>query len=186
MRGDQEIKPLIYNAFAQADINLTKSTLLTAASSANFIEYQVYDMMAKTQTHVNASSYKRFTPIITPRVGINQVIKGLFSVYANLSTGFSPPSTSQILITEFGQVNLDLKPETGISYEIGSKGDLFKKVLNYEIAGYLMDVTNKLITQNFVQAEVHQHIRLLQMQVKYAIKVSKQKYLMHTYPKNQR
>ena len=150
LRGDQEIKPLTYNVFGQVDIGITNSTLLTAATSANFIEYQVYDMMAKTSTHVNATGYKRFDPIITPRIAINQVINGMFSVYASVSTGFTPPSTSQVLITQLGKVNLDLKPETALSYEIGSKGSLLKNTLSYEIAGYLMDVTNKLVTQNFV------------------------------------
>jgi iron complex outermembrane recepter protein len=113
------------------------------------VEYNVSDMIAGSPTHVNASGYKRFTPVIAPRVAINQIIKGLFSVYASVSTGFTPPSTSQVLITQLGKVNLDLKPETAISYELGTKGDLLDKKLSYEVAAYLMNVNDKLVTQNF-------------------------------------
>ena len=150
LRGDQEIKPLSYNLFGQVDVDVTKTTLFTAGASLNFLEYTVNDMIAGSSSHVNMSGYKRFTPVVTPRVAINQIIKGMFSVYASVSTGFTPPSTSQVLITQLGKVNLDLKPETAISYELGSKGDLFNKTLNYEVAAYLMDVKNKLVTQNFV------------------------------------
>ena len=150
--GDQEIKPLAYNVFGQADINITRNTLLTGGLSANFVEYQVNDMVAQSPMHVNASGYKRFTPIITPRVAINQVIKGMFSLYASVSTGYTPPGTGQVLITSLGKVNLDLKPETALSFEFGSKGDLLKKALNYEIAIYQMDVKDKLVSQTFPAA----------------------------------
>ncbi|MCE1165185.1 MAG: TonB-dependent receptor, partial [Bacteroidetes bacterium] len=150
LRGDQEIKPMTYNMFGQVDLDITKTTLFTAGASLNFVEYSVTDMMAGTPTHVNMTGYRKFDPIVTPRVAINQIIKGLFSVYASVSTGFTPPSTSQVLITQLGKVNLDLKSETAVSYEIGTKGDLFDKKLSYEIAGYLMNVSNKLVTQNFV------------------------------------
>jgi iron complex outermembrane receptor protein len=153
LRGDQEIKPMMYNVFGQADVNITKSTLLTAGTSVNFVEYTVTDMVAADTSHahphVNASGYKRFSPIITPRVAINQVIKGMFSLYASVSTGFTPPSTGQVLITQLGQVNLDLKPETAVSFEFGSKGELLKKALNYELAIYQMDVKDKLVSQSF-------------------------------------
>lgn len=152
LRGDQEIKPLAYNVFGQADINITKTTLLTGGVSANFVEYQVYDMIAQSTTHTNATGYKRFKPIITPRVAINQIFKDMISVYASVSTGFAPPSTSQVLITALGKVNLDLKPETATSFEFGTKGNLLKKALNYEIAAYQMDVKDKLVTQNFAAA----------------------------------
>ena len=150
LRGDQEIKPLSYNMFGQVDIDITKSTLFTTGASINFVEYSVSDMIAGSSSHVNQSGYKRFDPVITPRVAINQIINGLFSVYASFSTGFAPPSTGQVLITQLGQVNLDLKPEYAASIELGTKGDLFNKALSYEIAAYQMDVTDKLVSQNFV------------------------------------
>jgi iron complex outermembrane recepter protein len=150
LKGDQEIKPLAYNVFGQADLDITKTTLFTTGASINFVEYSVNDMIAGSSSHVNMSGFKKFTPIITPRVAINQIIKGMVSIYASVSTGFTPPSTSQVLITQLGKVNYDVKPETATSFEIGTKGDLFDKKLSYEVAAYQMDVTDKLVTQNFV------------------------------------
>lgn len=152
LRGDQEIKPMMYNVFGQADVNITKTTLLTVGSSINFIEYTVNDMMAQSPSHVNMSGYKRFDPIITPRVAINQTINDMVSFYGSLSTGYSPPSTSQVLITQLGKVNYNLKPEHALSIEFGSKGSLLDRNLNYQLAAFQMNVTDKLVTQNFAAA----------------------------------
>jgi iron complex outermembrane receptor protein len=150
LRGDQEIKPLSYNVFGQVDVDVTKTTMVTAGASLNFLEYSVSDMIAGSSSHVNMSGFKKFTPVVTPRIAINQIINGMFSVYASVSTGFTPPSTSQVLITQLGKVNYDLNPEKATSFEIGTKGDLLNKTLSYEVAAYQMDVTDKLVTQNFV------------------------------------
>ncbi|HEX2787427.1 MAG TPA: TonB-dependent receptor [Ignavibacteria bacterium] len=152
LRGDQEIKPMTYNVFGQADVNITPTTLFTVGSSINFIEYTVNDMIAQSSTHVNMSGYKRFDPIITPRVAINQTINDMVSFYGSLSTGYSPPSTSQVLITQLGKVNYNLEPEKALSIEFGSKGSLLNRNLNYQLAAFQMNVTNKLVTQNFAAA----------------------------------
>ncbi len=110
------------------------------------------DLIAQSSSHKNATSYRRFDPVITPRVAINQVINGMFSVYGSFSTGFTPPSTSQVLMTQLGKVNLDLKPENATSIEVRSKGSLLKNALSYEVARYFIDVKDKLVTQNFAAA----------------------------------
>jgi iron complex outermembrane receptor protein len=140
--------------FAQAEVNVTPSTLITAGASLNFIQYVITDMRATTTTpvYLNQSGSKTFTPILTPRLAVTQKITDEISAYASFSQGFSPPGTNQIIITQIGQVNLDLMPEMATSYEIGSKGSLFNKALNYEIAYFMMPVTNKLVPQNFPAA----------------------------------
>ncbi len=152
LRGNQEIKPMTYNVFGQAEANITKTTLLTVGASINFIEYTVTDMIAQSSSHVNMSGYKKFDPIVAPRIAINQTFKDMVSFYGSFSTGFSPPSTNQILIPALGTVNYNLVPEKGISYELGSKGSLVDKTLNYELAVFLMNVKDKLVTQNFAAA----------------------------------
>lgn len=152
LRGDQIIKPMMYNVFGQADANITRTTMLTVGASINFIEYAVNDMVAASSSHVNMSGYKRFNPIVAPRIAVNQTYKDIMSFYGSFSTGFSPPTTSQILIPQLGTVNYNLVPEKGISYELGTKGSLVNKSLNYELDVFLMNVKDKLVTQNFAAA----------------------------------
>mgnify|MGYP000113649230 FL=1 len=154
LRSDLEVQALQYSAFAQAEVNITPTTLVTAGASLNFIEYTITDMRATTTTpaYLNQSGYKRFTPLITPRVAVTQKVTDEISAYASVSQGYSPPGTNQIVITQIGQVNLDLMPETATSYEIGSKGSVLNKALTYEVAYFIMPVTNKLIPQNFPAA----------------------------------
>jgi len=151
LRADQEVKPQQSNVFAEANVNLTKSTTFTVGASYNMINYDIADMRASTTTplYVNATVNKKFDGVFTPRVAINQIINDNMSVYASVSRGYSPPSTGQVVITSLGTVNADLKPELATSYEVGTKGSLLKNRLSYELAGYWMDVTDKLVSQNF-------------------------------------
>jgi iron complex outermembrane receptor protein len=147
MRSDFEIKPMTYNGFLQTEFNFTKSTLFILGGSINFIEYGITDNIAASPTHFNASGYKVFDPIFTPRVSVNQKLTENISAYATFSQGYAPPGTGQVVIAEIGQVNTELKPEIATNYEVGTKGSLLKEALNYQIAAYQMDVKDKLVPQ---------------------------------------
>jgi iron complex outermembrane receptor protein len=149
IKSDLQIRPMVYSAFAQAELNITPSTLLTAGASLNVAEYGISDYVAASATHVSTSGDKTFTPFVTPRIALNQIISDKVSLYASMSEGYSAPGTNQVVISQTGVVNKDLKPEIGTSYEIGTKGNLLSKRLNYELALFSMDVTNKLVSENF-------------------------------------
>jgi len=152
LSSDQEVQPQMYSVFAQADIKFASRTTLTLGASENFTEYFVKDMRlsgANGRNYSKAGYYLRFTPAFTPRIGINQLITNDISVYANLSKGYAPPLTSDIVITALNLVQTDLKPEEATSYEIGSKGRLFKKRLSYELAVYTMDIKNKFVVPSY-------------------------------------
>jgi iron complex outermembrane receptor protein len=70
------------------------------------------------------------------------------SVYADVSRGYTPPATANVVIAATGQVNRDLKPESAMQYEIGTKGDLFNRKLSYQLAFFDLDVHNKFVSQN--------------------------------------
>lgn len=149
LTADMEIKPTSYNTFAQAEVNISNSTMLMLGASLNFLEYYVKDMKPATLTYVNASGLKRFDPVVTPRIAVRQMINPYISVYASYSEGYQPPATNQVVITQLGTVNYDLKPERARSFEIGSKGNILKHALNYELSLFSMNVTDKLIPQNY-------------------------------------
>ena len=149
LTADMEIKPTSYNAFAQAEVSLTPTTMFMAGASINFLEYFVKDMKPQTPTYVNASGLKKFDAVVTPRIALRQMINPYISVYASYSEGYQPPATNQVVITQLGQVNYDLKPERARSFEFGTKGNVLNHALNYELALYTMNVTDKLVPQNY-------------------------------------
>jgi iron complex outermembrane recepter protein len=82
---------------------------------------------------------------ISPRVGIVfQPIPETVSLYATYTTSFDPPVTG-IFATPTA-----LMPETGVSYEIGVKADLFEKRLTVQAAGYYIDKHNVVAQENFI------------------------------------
>ena len=60
-------------------------------------------------------------------------------LFGNFSHGFSLPSVEETLLPD-GLINPDLKPETGWSYELGSKGAFSKNHFSYEAALYRMNI----------------------------------------------
>ncbi len=148
-RSDFENNALQYNGFAQAEYRILAKTTITAGAGLNFLEYNIVDERPTATGYYNGSGYKRFDPIFAPRVAVNHLISSDVSVYGNISKGFSSPQTSQIVIPQLSRVNLDLRPEIGWNYEIGSKGSLLGRHFNYDLALYYMNVTDNLVTQNF-------------------------------------
>ena len=151
LRSDLEIQAMQYSVFAQAGLQLLPKLTLSAGAGLNYVEYGITDMRAATTTplYVNASGYKAFTPVLSPRVALAYQVTDGVSVYASAGQGYSAPGTNQVVIAQTGVVNYNLRPELGTSYEIGSKGSLLNRALTYEIAYFSMAVTDKLIPQNF-------------------------------------
>lgn len=151
LRSDLEIQAMQYSIFAQAALQLAPRLTLSAGAGLNYVEYGITDMRASTTTplYVNASGFKGFKPVVSPRGALAYQLTNHVSLYASVSQGYSAPATNQVVIAQTGVVNLNLRPELGTSYEIGSKGSLLNKALTYEIAYFNMAVTDKLIPQNF-------------------------------------
>lgn len=149
LRSDLEIQAMQYSFFVQAALQLAPKLTLSAGAGLNHVEYGITDMRAATATYVNASGYKRFKPIVSPRGALAYQVTNDVSLYASVSQGYSAPATNQVVVAQTGAVNYNLRPELGTNYEIGSKGSFLNKSLTYEIAYFNMTVTNKLVPQGF-------------------------------------
>ncbi len=151
LRSDLEVQAMQFSFFAQAALQLLPKLTLSAGAGLNYVQYGITDMRAGTATpaYVNASGFKSFTPILSPRGALAYQVTDNVSLYASVSQGYSAPATNQIVIAQTGAVNYNLRPELGTSFEIGSKGNLLNKSLTYEIAYFNMAVTDKLVPQSF-------------------------------------
>ncbi len=150
MRSDQELKPVQWNVFGKVELLLAKRTLMVFSTAANFVSYYNTDRYKPaTGTYINQTGNRIFTPLVTPRWVINHLVSKHVSVYANYSMGFGQPGTNQVIITQTGKVNEGLRPEISNTFEVGGKASLFNESLYIDFAYYNMDVSDKIITQNF-------------------------------------
>lgn len=149
LRSDLETHSMQTTIFTQWDASLPAEFTLTAGVSANFIEYQIVDRMANSAnpTHADGSGRKTFSPVFTPRVALNRMFGPNMSVYANVSQGYSPPTSADAVIPFTGEPNADLKPERATQYEIGTKGNLIQGRLSYQVALFNLQVKDKLSPQ---------------------------------------
>jgi iron complex outermembrane receptor protein len=128
--------------FAQVDFDLGKDLFVTMGASENFVNYDFLRLYPEPSTHVS----KNFNAVFSPRVAILKKIKDKISIYTNLSKGFSPPSLAEVRPSS-NVINTNIKPETGMSYEIGIKANPTHN-LSFEVAYYDFKLKNTIIVQN--------------------------------------
>ncbi|HEY9426378.1 MAG TPA: TonB-dependent receptor [Gemmatimonadaceae bacterium] len=149
MRSDLETANMQYSIFSQWDASLPADITLTAGASVNFIEYSIQDRMATSANpgHQDASGRKVYDPVVTPTFALRKMFAPGFSLYANVSEGYTPPTSSDAVIPFTGEPNSGLKPERAWQYEIGSKGSFMDDRLSYTLALFQMDVSDKLSSE---------------------------------------
>tara|TARA_Y100000782_G_scaffold100921_1_gene116230 strand:- start:3098 stop:5416 length:2319 start_codon:yes stop_codon:yes gene_type:complete len=151
MSTDNDVDAMQYYTFTQWDLSLPYEFKLTLGASINFLEYSIADQLANTSnpTHEDASGYKTFDPVVTPRIALQKMVNQNASVYVSVSQGYTPPSTSDVVVPYTGEVLTDLQAEMGTQYEIGTKGSAFDNKLSWQVALFSLQIKDKLTTQSF-------------------------------------
>lgn len=134
-----EILSTQYVLFTQATYDLG-AWRLAAGLSFSDLSYRVdrtYD--AAGEPAIIESS---ISPVGAPRISVLRDFGG-YSLYATLSSGFSPPTLDEYRTNE-GSINTTLQPERGTNYELGAKGNL--RGLQYELALFYLRLNNAIST----------------------------------------
>jgi iron complex outermembrane receptor protein len=149
LRSDLETRNMQYSIFTEWEASLPAGFTLTAGASANFLEYEINDLMANTSNpgHLDGSGRKTFDPVVMPRIALRRMFGPDVSVYANVSQGYTPPTSSDAVIPFTGEPNGDLTPERATQYEIGSKGRALNGRMSWQLALFDMEVSDKLSSQ---------------------------------------
>ncbi len=132
------------NVFAQQRLRLTEKLAMEAGVNFNSTSYDLSTILAPGD--VDQSGNYRFDPILSPRLALTYRLSPEKSLYATASHGFSVPGVAETL-TPDGLINTDLKPETGVNYELGLKADWLDRKLYTELAVYTIQVSNLLVAQ---------------------------------------
>lgn len=137
-----------HNVFLQAETQLSKSLVIEKGISFNTTRYSLKDVF-NTDSNRTDSSYN-FESVWSPRLGISYKIAPGKNIYASVSKGFSIPSVAETLTPE-GEINTDLKSETGINYELGLKMNWFSNAFYTEVVLYALQIDNLLVARRIAE-----------------------------------
>jgi iron complex outermembrane receptor protein len=134
-----------YSLFYQSETALSPKTTFALGLSYNGLNYDVQDYLINSR-----SGIKRFKGQFSPRVALSHNFSDAISLHGSISSGFSPPSSSEIRNAD-GSVNSSLQAEKGLNYEVNAKGNLFSSRIGYDLALFKLDMKGELIGQAIQQ-----------------------------------
>ncbi|MBA4316863.1 MAG: TonB-dependent receptor [Flavobacterium sp.] len=132
------------NYFLQMEFWLFKNLHLETGIALNTTKYSLEDVFQNNSDSQN-NAYT-FGNVWSPRIGFSYKVGNGKNIYTSISKGFSVPSVAETLTPE-GQINTDLKPETGWNYELGFKGNWMENKLYTELTFFSTQIENLLVAR---------------------------------------
>ena len=132
------------NYFLQMEIWLTGKLHLETGIAFNKTKYSLEDVFQKDRT--NQETPFTFGSIWSPRIGLSYKVSNGKNIFTSVIKGFSVPAVAETLTPE-GQINTTLKPEIGVNYELGFKGNWLRNKLYTEVTFYSTQITNLLVAR---------------------------------------
>ena len=120
LQSDNNEKRQYENLFLQMESSFNNKFFLSVGINGNLTRFYYSDRFLSNGDQSGKHNYK---PVLSPRVGFNFLLSEGHSVFGNISHGFSTPTFEETLLPE-GEINSDIKPESGWSYEIGFRSQI--------------------------------------------------------------
>ncbi|TGV00321.1 TonB-dependent receptor [Flavivirga rizhaonensis] len=141
-----------YNAFFETIYEFTEKTSLSIGLNLNQTAYTLKDRFPASENNPDQSGDFKFKNIVSPKFGISHLFSKNINVYSNISHGFSPIMLNETLLPD-GQINTNLKPETGWNFEIGTRASLINNRLQFDLALYRLAIKNLVVSRRTSQDE---------------------------------
>jgi iron complex outermembrane receptor protein len=128
-------------AYVRAEVFPVDAVSLTGTVRQDQTKFSVLDHRVPT-----SPEQSRTLSAATPMVGVNWRASALASIYANMSSSFETPTTTELANQPDGSggLNRELKPQHGRTYELGAKG-IWGGHLSYDAAVYRVTTHDELI-----------------------------------------
>jgi iron complex outermembrane receptor protein len=139
---DQLEKVDSVGAFAQTELEVTEGLLLTAGARYEQVKYDVDDRFLLNDSGDDSGSVT--FEQVTPLAGLVYTISDNANLYANISTGFETPTTTEFANPDGGGFNQNLDPQRATNYEFGFKGEVAARI-RYDVAVFRIDVEDELV-----------------------------------------
>ena len=135
---DQDEHVTGYAVYLQDELHVGEDLRLTLGLRYDVLEYEVEDK-------IGAGSGSRTFDQFSPMVGLLWKAGRSTNLYANVSTSFEPPTTTE-LANPLGATgfNQSVEAQTAVNYEIGIKG-LLPARTRYEVALFHIDLEDELV-----------------------------------------
>ncbi|HSO88664.1 MAG TPA: TonB-dependent receptor [Draconibacterium sp.] len=130
------------NLFVQLESNFHERVFISAGINGNLTRFYYTDEFTENGDQSGNQTYK---PIISPRLGANVVVNRRLSVFGNVSHGFSTPTFEETLMPA-GDINPDIKPETGWNTEIGLRSQISDRI-QFTASYYRIYIKNLLVAR---------------------------------------
>ncbi|SHE76577.1 iron complex outermembrane recepter protein [Mariniphaga anaerophila] len=140
--SDNHEKRSYENLFVQMEANFRDNVFLSAGVNGNLTRFNYSDNFLADGNQSGDRSYK---PVLSPRIGASYHVSSTFSFFGNASHGFSTPSFEETLLPE-GQINPEIKPETGWNLEVGVRASRNDK-LSATVSYYRIYINNLLVAR---------------------------------------
>ena len=141
---DQNEKRNNLLVFTKYEILLNTTTNIDLGISSNYIKYN-WITLDNDNPDIQTFRKYNYKNMISPKIAINKILFDK-NIFFTISHGYSPPNIDETL-DDKGFVNPNIKPETGWNFELGSRGNLLKNMISYDMTLYLMKVKNLLVAQ---------------------------------------
>ena len=140
--SDNEEKRRYENLFIQMESEFFKQLYISAGVNGNLTNFFYTDKFTKNGDQSGSHNYK---PVISPRLGANFVVNSNISIFGNVSHGFSTPTFEETLLPD-GEINNDIKPETGWNYEAGVR-TLISDRIQFTASYFRIYISNLLVAR---------------------------------------
>jgi len=140
--SDNREKRSYENLFFQMESNFREKLFLSAGINGNLTRFNYTDNF---QADGDQSGNRSYKPVLSPRIGANYQISNAISFFGNASHGFSTPSFEETLFPA-GQINPDIKPETGWNLEAGMRAG-WNNRLRATLSYYRISIKNLLVAR---------------------------------------
>jgi iron complex outermembrane recepter protein len=115
---------------------------ISAGVNGNLTRFYYTDNFTENGDQSGNQSYQ---PTISPRLGATIIMNRYLSVFGNVSHGFSTPSFEETLLPA-GEINTEIKPETGWNTEIGFRSQLSDR-FQFSASYYRIYIKNLLVAR---------------------------------------
>jgi iron complex outermembrane receptor protein len=145
LRKDQRELVSSIGPFARAELALTPTLLASAGVRADAVRFQVRDRLVSATNPDDSGD--RTLRALSPAVGIVWRAAALASLYANVSSSFETPTTTELGNKPDGSAgfNPDLQPQRTVSVEVGTKGLLPLVGVRWDLALFESRVRDELV-----------------------------------------
>lgn len=145
VRRDQVEQVTSAGPYLRAELSITPALLASAGVRADAVRFRVRDALVSA-TNPDDSG-ERTLRAVSPAVGLVWRAAPLASLYANLSSSFETPTTTELGNKPDGSagINPELQPQRTLTAEVGAKGLLATAALRWDVALFEARARDELV-----------------------------------------